>query len=278
MTSSSLGQRFHDWVAGNPEDQVLRWIFGAALFVTVTVLISDLAAMTGFSSKVDAALTQPEDGTAPSPGIVPSILEPLIPGDRRVMPMLKPDGALAKPMTFDLQGNGKLLATGTITPGISEAFAAEVKKHGDYIKTVIVNSPGGSVADALVMGKLIRERKFSTEVEAGTYCASSCPLVFVGGVDRKAGARAIIGVHQVFSASLSDDIVSRDEMGEAQRISARCQRYLGDMGVDPQMWVNAMETPKQKLFVFTPDELKSLKIVTAVDESARSPGKQSSVR
>jgi hypothetical protein len=44
-------------------------------------------------------------------------------------------------------------------------------------------------------------------------------------------------------------------MSVAQNISARCQRYLGDMGV--------METPHDKLFVFKPDELKSLNIVTA---------------
>jgi len=38
---------------------------------------------------------------------------------------------------------------------------------GDYIKTVVLNSPGGSIDDALAMGRLIREKKFATEVEAG---------------------------------------------------------------------------------------------------------------
>ena len=52
-------------------------------------------------------------------------------------------------------------------------------------------------------------------------------------------------------------------MSVAQRISARCQRYLGDMGVSLQVWVHAMETPHDKLFVFKPDELKSLNLVTA---------------
>ena len=70
-------------------------------------------------------------------------------------------------MTFELIGGGKLIATGTITPGIGGSFAAEVGKRGDYMKTVVLNSPGGSVTDALAMGRLIRERKFATEVEAG---------------------------------------------------------------------------------------------------------------
>jgi hypothetical protein len=35
------------------------------------------------------------------------------------------------------------------------------------------------------------------------------------------------------------------------------------MGVSLQVWVHAMETPHDRLFVFRPDELKSLDMVTA---------------
>jgi len=35
------------------------------------------------------------------------------------------------------------------------------------------------------------------------------------------------------------------------------------MGVSLPVWVHAMETPHDRLFVFRPDELKSLNIVTA---------------
>jgi hypothetical protein len=186
------------------------------------------------------------------------------------VPLPQPQGAMAKPMTFELVSGGRLMASGTITPGISEVFAAEVSKRGDYIKTVVLNSPGGSVGDALAMGRLIRERKFATEVEAGRTCASSCPLVFAGGVERRAGDKAAVGVHQV-AAMASAGGQPRDEMDLAQRISARCQRYLGDMGVDLRAWVHAMETPHDKLFIFTPDELKSLNLVTGASATAAAP-------
>jgi hypothetical protein len=100
-------------------------------------------------------------------------------------------------------------------------------------------------------------------VEAGKFCASSCPLVFAAGVERRAGDRAAIGVHQVAAISSAANGPPRDEMNVAQNISARCQRYLADMGVNLQVWVHAMETPPDKLFVFKPDELKSLNMVTA---------------
>ena len=57
-------------------------------------------------------------------------------------------------------------------------------------------------------------------------------------------------------------------MESAQRVSAECQRYLRDMGIDLQVWVHAMETPKEKLFYFKPGELLALKLAT-VSESAK---------
>jgi hypothetical protein len=245
----------------------LRWIFRSVVMVTIAVLAVNLATVQGWIANPGPAATPAEiELGSPAPTLpgLPSVLAPWLPGgDKRLMPLPQPDGAMAKPMTFELVSGGKLMATGTITPGISQSFAAEVGKRGDYVKTVVLNSPGGSVADALAMGRLIRERKFATEIEAGKYCVSSCPLVFAGGVERRAGDRAEIGVHQVAAIHSAANGPPRDEMSVAQNISARCQRYLDDMGVSLQVWVHAMETPHDRLFVFKPDELKSLNMVTA---------------
>jgi hypothetical protein len=265
--SQSPQQRFHAWLSDKADETALRWIFRSVLMVTIAALAVDLADMQGWIANADSAAPAEiiEDSPAFNlPSLVPSVLAPLLPGgDKHLTPLPQADGALARPMTFELIGGGKLMATGTITPGISESFAAEVGRHGEYIKTVVLNSPGGSVTDALAIGRLIRERKFATEVEAGKYCTSSCPLVFAGGVERRAGDRAAIGVHQVASITSATGGPPRDEMSIAQNISARCQRYLADMGVSLQVWVHAMETPHDRLFVFRSDELKSLNLVTA---------------
>ena len=261
--SAALRQRVHAFLAGNPDDAILRWIFRSVVTVTAVVLAADLASMNGWIEASDpAAEVRHEAPSQDLPNILPSIPLPAIPdGDRRHVSRPPADGAMAKPMTFELVSGGRLMAAGTITPGIAEAFAAEIGKRGDYIKTVVLNSPGGSVADALAMGRLIRARNFATEIEPGKYCASSCPLVFAGGVERRVGDKAIIGVHQVAAVGPTGAL-ARDEMNVAQNISARCQRYLGDMGVNMQVWVHAMETPHDKLFVFKPDELKSLNLAT----------------
>ena len=85
------------------------------------------------------------------------------------------------------------------------------------------------------------------------------------------GANAVIGVHQVFAPDPAE-AARHDTMSEAQRVSARCQRYLAEMGLDLKMWVHAMETPKDRLFIFSANELRELNIVTSANVAANAEG------
>jgi hypothetical protein len=269
MPDSAIAHRLQRWFAANGEDQMLRWLLRLLLIATVSVLAVDLSAMTGLTDALSRETTE----QPVLPEMAPVTIDvPAGPDrDRRVVPARKADGALAKPMTFSLGKNGRLIATGMIAPGSADAFAAEVNARGEYIKTVVLNSPGGSVGDALEMGRLIRAKGFATEVEKDRICVSSCPLVFAGGVKRAAGANAIIGVHQVFAPDPAE-AARHDTMSEAQRVSARCQRYLAEMGIDLKMWVHAMETPKDRLFIFSANELRELNIVTPANVAANAEG------
>ena len=89
------------------------------------------------------------------------------------------------------------------------------------------------------------------------------------------GVKAVIGVHQV--SALAPAGAPTGGMAEAQRISAVCQKYLRDMGVDLPVWTHAMETPRERLYSFKKDELLTLKLATdvggkAVAESAKKKG------
>jgi hypothetical protein len=249
-------EAFAAWLAGNPDDAVLRWLYRGLIVAAVAVLGLDVY------QRADL----PEPDLATSPGLEQPAAAPLpdtraTPDWRRMLPLRHADSSLNGKMTFDLVGGGRLNAFGSIMPGTAKAFADEVEKRGGYIKTVVLRSPGGSVQDALAMGRLIRKKNFATEVEAGHYCASSCPLVFAGGAERRAGAKAAIGVHQVF-APAQPGLEQADQMADAQRISASVQSYLRDMGVDLGVWIDAMQTPKERLYYFTPNELVQLKLAT----------------
>jgi hypothetical protein len=250
----SLRLRVARWLDDRPDDTVLRWTFGSLIAATVTVAALDYRDL---ASRIDPK---------PRGAVTPSVTGEPLPSRRgsRTGEVPKADARLRAPMTFDLEGDGRLLAVGTIEAGTARAFADEIAKRGSYVKTVVLHSPGGSVRDAVEMGRLIRDKKFATAVEDGSYCASSCPLVFAGGAERIAGSKAAVGVHQVFVAS-DKPISSDDSVESAQRISALCQKYLRDMGVDLQVWLHAMETPKAELYYFKLEELLALKLATAHD-------------
>ena len=259
---AEIRERFVAWLNNHPDDWILSRLFGVVIAAAILVVAYDYYEMAAGTNAEEAGITQSEPQTATpdlSPSFLPSIFPALRPdGDHR-MPFRKPDGRLAEKMTFDLVGDGKLVATGLIVPGTAEAFKAEVDKRGSYIKTVALNSPGGSVSDAIAIGRLIRDKKFATEVGNGNLCASSCPLAFAGGIERRADDKAAIGVHQVFSPS---DDPAANTMDQAQRISANCQKYLVEMGVDPRLWIHAMETPREELYRLKSDELIALKLAT----------------
>jgi hypothetical protein len=252
---ASLGR----WISNDPEDQVLPWLYRALIVATLAVLILD------YADFEPAA----REKTGPEPSIEQPSAQPLPgatreSGKRRPAPPRETVARLREAMTFELTSDGRLLAIGTIVPGSATAFAAEIAKRGSYVKTVVLQSPGGSLRDALAMGRLIREKKYATEVEANRYCASSCPLVFAGGVERRAGANAAIGVHRV-SAVGEHDISGAAGMENGQHISAACQKYLREMGIDLEVWVHAMETPREQLYYFTSDELATFRLATQIE-------------
>jgi hypothetical protein len=254
----SLRSWFLGWLGGTPDDDVLRWLYRGLLAATVAVIILDYANLQKAADERTSALPSTEQPTAqPLPARKA--------GGGRAAPVRQPDAVLRDKMTFELIGDGRLMATGTIMFGTADQFATEIAKRGSYVKNVVLRSPGGSVRDALAMGRLIRQKKFATEVESGRYCASSCPLVFAGGVERRAASNAAIGVHEVAAVG-GDNLSAAASMEDAQKISAECQQYLRDMGIDLEVWIHAMETPREELYYFQPAELLALKLATVVDD------------
>jgi hypothetical protein len=51
-------------------------------------------------------------------------------------------------------------------------------------------------------------------------------------------------------------------MSDAQSMTAEISRYLIEMGIDPEVWLRALETPPDRLSYFSPDSLIRLKLAT----------------
>lgn len=234
---------------------LMRGAFYLLLAAAAAFLVIDIREI----STAEAA--RPSLETLPDvPTFLPPTTAPGAPGAPPVQPA-SPQEVLRKPMTFNLVSGGVLVAEGTIDPGAAGRFASEVEARGEYIKLVSLNSPGGSVDDAIAMSKLIREKNIATKVAERALCASSCPIVFAGGVTRSAEKDAVVGVHQVFNGSIERPS-AEEAMSSAQEITARVARHLDEMGIGAGLWIHALETPPNQLYYLTREEMAEYRLTT----------------
>jgi hypothetical protein len=243
-------------VAAVDDGNILRVAFFGLLLGTASVLYVDFRELT---ANEGAALT------APLRPILPPALDG--PSEGPMPNVTTGTDVLDQPLEIALGTGGQLALTGTIDPGSAGRFAAEIEARGEYVQTIVLDSPGGSVVDALAIGSLIHEKGLATKVAAGSLCASSCPIIFASGATRIASNEAAIGVHQIYAAALSSDPqsalrVAGTAMSDAQSTTATIIGHLTEAGVDPALWLHALETPPDRLYYFTPEEMQRLRLVT----------------
>lgn len=82
-----------------------------------------------------------------------------------------------------------------------------------------------------------------------------------GGVIREAEQGAVIGVHQIFNGS-KEKLSAEQAMSEAQRTTADVSRHLEQMGIKSGVWLHALETPPDRLYYLTAEEMKDFALVT----------------
>jgi len=248
------------FLAGFEDGAIMRVAFFGLLIGTLSVLYVDYRELT---ANEGAALVMPTQPILPA-------ANPASPAQGPAPAITTSPELLEDPLVIALEPGGILSLTGTIDIGSATRFATEIETRGEYVKTIALDSPGGSVDDALAMATLIHDKGFDTMVKAGSLCASSCPLVLAAGKARLATPQSAIGVHQIYAAQLSGDPqnalrVAGAAMADAQTTTARITRFLAIVGVDPAVWVHALETPPDRLYYLTPEELTQYRMVTELE-------------
>lgn len=207
-------------------------------------------------------------------------------------------------------------AEGMIEGGTASRFKKFLRKLGDRRLPIVIQSPGGNVEAALAMARLIRARGLqvgvgrtiftscSPETEGcaaeknggytgyaisiDAYCNSACPMVLAGGVMRLVGERAFLGVHQITTVLVKENILYRTKtrvvrgkkvvtkeivrreragtttttkMGKALR--RNLQAFFKEMGVDPGLLEPIEATPASGIRILTPSEQFAYGLVTA---------------
>lgn len=84
---------------------------------------------------------------------------------------------------------------------------------------VVLGSPGGALAPALEIGKIIRLKGFATFVPGGVECTSACALIWIAGQPRMLSPTSRIGFHASY-------VIEDGRQSETGQGNAMVGRYL----------------------------------------------------
>ncbi|MGR3484091.1 MAG: hypothetical protein ACU0BF_01990 [Paracoccaceae bacterium] len=245
--------------------RALKWIFLGQIAFAAVLLGSDMM------------------GALPSllsPSRAPGIDAPVAPGDqtRRYAPGDLParearPGSVPLPSSTDMpsrlafetrevEGERALLLVGEIAPGDSARLRDHLAGAGSTLpQTVLLDSPGGSVRDAIDIGRQLRAAGRDTALVPGAVCLSACPYAFAGGVSRLAAQDALLGVHQHYfgrNTALPAFLAVED----IQRGQGEVMGHLDTMGIDPMVMRLALLTPPDEIYLLTPQERTDFRLTT----------------
>ncbi|WP_113911289.1 hypothetical protein [Roseovarius dicentrarchi] len=210
------------------------------------------------------------------PSSAPGFDAPLAPGDqtRRYAPRDTPlpprapgaperpyenSGDMPRRLEF-LRTGDTLHVTGEIAPGDDARFAQRLEDE-DGLTLAAINSPGGSVRDALAIGRALREAGLNTHIAAGDICFSACPYVLAGGVLRAVGEGAQVGVHQHYFGK-NTVLPAFMAVSDIQSGQGDVMEFLDDMGIDLRLMRPALATPPEEIYVLVEEELRAWRVVT----------------
>lgn len=204
--------------------------------------------------------------------------------------------AAAEPMRFEGMCFGNhvekcfIVARGEITPQTPEAFREFLETpDSDGMprfegNQIVLNSPGGSLAAGMELGRMIREHDLFSFVgnpepdengswlsednnlydypTAGT-CESACAYAFLGGKRRHLIGDSKLGFHRFYvgpGAAIS--INAEEALSQAQQISGQLISYLVEMDVDARVFTNASREGSRSMYWAKGQQARELGLVT----------------
>lgn len=167
-------------------------------------------------------------------------------------------------------GQPLIYAEGPIVEGTASRFTAFLSDNDvPSGAAVILNSPGGSVSEALALGSIIRQHNFETSVSSGVpkvgqrpaACFSACTLAFLGGTRRYVAPDALFGVHQL---STTAKLSPEEALKQAQNSIGQITAYVALMGAKAEFVYQLTRATPDQINVLNQQQLLQLNVVTPV--------------
>ena len=215
---------------------------------------------------IDLAASGSSGATAPQliapPGTGPET-RPYAPDRRPGRPGTPAMREMPQRLEFGTEGAAMTLI-GQIAPGDAQRFTDFVqaqRAEGARPTALRLDSSGGSVADALAIGRQVRALAMTASVGEAAVCLSACPYILAGGTQRSADPAAVIGVHQHYFGE-NTLLPAFLAVEDVQRGQGAVIEYLDEMGVDTLLMAPALKTPPDEIFVLDAEDLRRYRLVT----------------
>ncbi len=187
-----------------------------------------------------------------------------------------PADARMLPMQFDLRREGPanvcndrcrlwVSAVGTVTRETPADFETFARDHDLRGATLVLDSSGGSVVGALMLGRSIRRLGMTTTVGQTTAlpaggsdepratlspradCESMCAFLLLAGTRRSVPAEARVFVHEIWLGDRREDATasnySAEDLALVQRDIGRLAQYTVEMGGSIDLLETALQIP-----------------------------------
>lgn len=179
--------------------------------------------------------------------------------------------------------HGWIAAVGVITadtPAQFEEFASGRDLKG---VTVVLDSSGGSVLDAIALGRRWRDLRLHTsvgsviaraaangiarDIDPVAYCESMCVFLLLSGERRHVPEGARVRVHQIWMGDRADDAkaasYSAQDLMIVERDIGRLAKYTFEMGGSGELLSLALSVPPwEPLHELSAAELRATNLVT----------------
>jgi hypothetical protein len=166
----------------------------------------------------------------------------------------------------------RIFATGEVDNDAAVRLATLIKaRRIPQGSMLYLNSPGGSLAGGIALGRVIRENGLNTSIgqydpnlkykgSKPGYCYSACATAFLGGEFRYWSEGSVYGVHRFFTTVHADS-----DTDIAQIVSAALVEYIRSMGVDSRLFGLASQAGPTDLITPSHETLLALNVVKLAD-------------
>jgi hypothetical protein len=123
----------------------------------------------------------------------------------------------------------------------------------------LLNSPGGSIAEALKITEALKGQHIGTMVAPDSQCASACFLIFAAGERKVASNTSFIGVHSLTTINVGEDDSAKSSTVDIARYCAT------ELKIPADIIGKMVSTPADSIYRLTPAELAEMGAVIMKD-------------